>query len=171
MLRVLTVLFLTIAPCASAQIFKWVDAEGRTQFSDRPQTSVESTESAAESAADTDETAAPEEADTKPLLGPYSKFSVLSPGPNKILRQLQDNLDVNLLIAPPMITGQQLELVLDGVPVQTEKTAVTQFTLTGVAFGNHEIAAQIRNILGMIVARTPTVSFQLRKPLPPGVLP
>jgi hypothetical protein len=69
-----------------------------------------------------------------------------------------------------VITGQQLELVLDGTAVRAEQATATQLTLTGLTFGSHEVAAQIRNILGTVVARTPAVPFQLRKPTPPGVL-
>lgn len=164
MMRVLLVLFLTIAQGTSAQVFKWVDAEGRTQFADRPQGSVEQKDAAATQVAEAD--ADP----TTPLLGPYSRFEIVAPGPEQTLRQFQDNLAVRLRIEPPVITGQQLELVLDGAAVQTEMVTNTQLTLTGLTFGSHEVTARIRNILGTIVARTPAVPFQLRKPTPPGVL-
>ncbi|WP_295444680.1 DUF4124 domain-containing protein [uncultured Thiodictyon sp.] len=164
-MRVVLVLFLTIAQVTSAQVFQWVDAEGRTQFADRPQASVERQYQSATAVAEAD-------ADTPaaPLLGPYSRFDIWSPGPDQTLRQPQNNVAVRLRIEPPVITGQQLEFVLDGAAVRTEKATDTQFTLTGLTFGSHEVVAQIRNILGTIVARTPAVPFQLRKPTPPGVL-
>jgi hypothetical protein len=158
---------LAITPCASAHVFQWVDAEGRTQFSDRPRASVESTNDAS---ATTALAAGDEDLGTAPRLGPYAGFAIVAPRPDQTLRQSQNNLDVRLHIDPPVIAGQQLEFVLDGTAVPTEPAAGTQFTLTGMTFGSHELAAQIRNVMGTIVARTPAVTFALRKPNPPGVL-
>jgi hypothetical protein len=149
----------------SAQVYRWVDGEGRTHFADRPAPDAQ--------ALPIDRTRPPSVPDLldqplpgTPFLGPYASFEILSPEPNQTLRQESANLPVSLLLDPPLISGHRLELVLDGAPIPVD----TQVSLTGMAYGSHVAEAQIRNSAGAVIARTASVNFHLRKPLPPGVL-
>lgn len=171
MKRVLLIFLLAASPFVSAQIFKWVDADGRTQFSDRPQPDAKSIELKLAAPPAPPSTAAGGATGEGPMLGPYAGFEIVSPAPNETLRQVEDKLVVSLLLDPALIGGHQLEFVLDGTTIRLEKSAGTQLTLAGVSFGSHEAYAQILDSRGAVVARTRTVTFHLRKPIPPGVLP
>jgi hypothetical protein len=59
---------------------------------------------------------------------------------------------------------------MDGVPIAVEEPIGTQLSLSGLSFGTHVSEARIMDASG-VVARSASVSFHLRKPLPPGVLP
>jgi hypothetical protein len=154
---------------ALAQIYRWVDSDGRTQYSDRPAPDAE-----ALAIGGTEQRKAADPSDRPvsgaPLLGPYKSFEIVSPEPDQTLRQESANLPVSLLLDPPLISGHRLELVLDGTPIPVAQAVGTQVSLSGLAYGSHLAEAQIRNGAGAIVARTAPVNFHLRKPLPPGVL-
>jgi hypothetical protein len=164
------ILFASFPVCA--EVYKWVDPQGRIQFSDRPQPDAVAVDINTQSAVDrADRPAGSSDQDHAPLLGPYAGFEIVSPEPNQTLRQTEEKLTVSLLLDPPLIGGHQLELIVDGAPIRVAKTAGAQVELSGVTFGSHEARAQIRDSRGEIVARTSLVYFHLRKPLPPGVLP
>lgn len=157
---------------ASAQVFKWVDAEGRTQFSDRPQPSAETVNlTGITPARSADQSVKTDGQAQAPQLGPYAEFEIVAPEPNQTLRSVQDNVPISLVLVPSLIAGHLLELVLDGTPIAVDKAAGSQISLSGVAYGSHQAQAQIRDDRGVIVASTRPVSFQLRKPIPPGVIP
>lgn len=171
MYRVLLAIVLTTSAVAWAQVFKWVDAEGRTQFSDRPHQDAEtvSVPSPQPSGKSAESVSTGDQVET-PLLGAYSAFEIQSPEPNQTLRQARDDLPISLLIDPPLMAGHVLELVLNGTPVRVDPSTGTQIALNGVAYGSHRAYAQIRDPQGAIIARTVSLTFHLRKPAPPGVI-
>jgi hypothetical protein len=172
MIRVLLAVMMLVSAGAFAQVFKWVDAEGRTQFSDRPQQDAETVGLKGVQPAPAEAvTPVGDPLKSAPKLGPYSAFEIMSPEPNQTLRQAQDTVPVSLLVTPPLMEGHHLELMFDGVPISVAASAGTQFSLTGVTFGSHQAYAQVRDPQNALVAATAVVTFHLRKPIPPGVLP
>jgi hypothetical protein len=59
---------------------------------------------------------------------------------------------------------------MDGMPIETEGPIGTQVSLRGLSLGSHWAEARILDAAG-IVARSAPVTFHLREPLPPGVIP
>jgi len=80
-------------------------------------------------------------------------------------------VNVSLLLDPPLMAGHRIELMLDGAVIPVESPGGTQLRLEGVSFGSHQAYAQVRDAQGAVVAGSPVVTFHLRKPVPPGVLP
>jgi hypothetical protein len=160
-----------ISPAALGQVFKWVDSEGRTQFSDRPQQNAQAIDLKNIAADSTDQSAGVDGVPGQSLLGPYTAFEIVSPEQNQTLRVAQQNLPVSLIIDPPLMPGHQLKLVMDSVPIAVDQAAVTQMNLTEVPWGSHQVFAEIQDSKGGPIARTTPVTFHLRKPIPPGVLP
>lgn len=169
MVKVILLSLLVISAGVSAQVYRWVDAEGQTHFSDRPLTgadrvNIESGVAPGETeSSSADRTGAP-------LLGPYNSFEIVSPEANQTLRQESAALPVSLLLDPSLMEGHRLELLVDGVPITVEEPIGTQLSLSGLSFGTHVTEARIMES-NAVVARSAPVSFHLRKPLPPGVLP
>jgi hypothetical protein len=167
MLRTLLaiVLFASANAALAAKLYRWVDADGLTYYSDRPQPGAQQLEAAQKRGvpapvADTGDGA---------LLGPYRKFAIVSPEAGQTIRKDDGKLPVGLMLDPSLIAGHRLELVVDAAPISIEQAA-TQLTLTGVAYGSHRAQAQIRNAANAVVARTAPLTFHLLKPTPPGVL-
>jgi hypothetical protein len=161
---------LPIAQSAFGQIFKWVDSEGYTQFSDRPR---QDAQAIAIDLKDTGPSGSTEQSASVEgaLLGPYAAFEVVSPEKNQTLRPAERNVPVSLIIDPPLLPGHQLHLVMDSVPIAVDQAAATQMSLTEVPWGSHQVVAEIHDSKGDPIARTAPVTFHLRKPIPPGVLP
>lgn len=154
---------------AFAQIYRWVDAEGQTHYSDRPVPGSDRVSVSSGAAQGEAESATPEPL-VATLLGPYSSFEIVSPEANQTLRLEPPSLPIGLLLEPPLMEGHRLELLVDGVPVKSDAPVGTQLTLNGLSYGTHVTEARVLDSAG-IVARTAPVSFHLRKPLAPGVIP
>ena len=104
------------------------------------------------------------------MLGPYRSFEIVSPESNQTLRPAPPSLTISLLLDPPLMVGHRLELWMDGMPIETEGPIGTQVSLRGLSLGFHWAEARILDAAG-IVARSAPVTFHLREPLPPGVIP
>lgn len=169
MVRATLILLIAFSAGASAEVYRWVDGQGQIHFSDRPLPGSDRVDTRSGVGAGKVETAAAEPSGTL-LLGPYSGFEIVSPEANQTLRLESAGLPVSLLLDPPLMTGHRLELLVDGVPVPVEEPLGTQLSLNGLGFGTHVAEARILDASG-VVARSAPVSFHLRKPLPPGVLP
>ncbi len=166
-------LLLAMASAWSAQIYRWVDAEGRTHFSDRRPTDAVShllESSSRHRHSDTPPAVEVSEAPAEPpSVGPYAVFDILAPAAGSILTQPTDSLSITLLLEPSLIVGQRIELLLDGRPFASNPDS-TQWQMTGVGFGAHQLQALIRGSQDAILAATPVHAFELRQATPPGVL-
>lgn len=168
--RTLPILLLAcLSGTVSAQVYRWVDPQGQTHYSDRPvpgsdRVSVRSGMATAEEALPS--TSGP----VAGVFGPYSSFEIVSPETNQTLRLEAPAVPFSLLLEPPLMAGHRLEVLVDGVPIQVDQPIGTQFSLGGLSYGSHVAEAHVLDPAG-IVARSAPVSFHLRKPLDPGVIP
>ena len=172
MLRpLLTIIALLHGAAASAEIYRWVDEDGRVHFSDRRNPGSEKLEPKISHSAKTEPVSqlGPDSPEAL-FLGPYSALEILSPAANETLTQETNSVSVSLLIDPPLIQGHQLTLLLDGVALSVAEAA-TQFKLSGADFGSHQMQLRIHGIDGRTVAQTPPRAFHLRQPVLPGQLP
>lgn len=172
MIKHLFVALVLFAPQgSSAEIFRWVDTDGRTHFSDRrppdaaAQRIVPDTGPVGDSAPKGEAAAGYE-----PFLGPYAAFDILVPTTGAVLIQPIDTLEVQLLLEPPLLDGHRLDLVLDDREVAVEAGS-TRFQIQDVGFQAHRIQARVLDALGNVVASTPLLAVELRQSAPPGVLP
>jgi hypothetical protein len=168
MVRLAIPLLLCFSASVSAQIYRWVDADGQTHYSDHPNPGSDRLDIKS-GVASSNSRPATREGSTVPSLGPYRSFEIVSPEPNQTLRLESASLPVSLLLDPPLMAGHRLELLVDGEPIKFEEPIGTQLSLNGLSLGTHSTEAHILDGTG-IVARSAPVSFHLRRPLPPGVI-
>jgi hypothetical protein len=170
--QVLVAISLLTTPALGGEIFRWVDADGRTHFSDRrpPDAAVQRITPDIGPSDSEAADASPQPAGSAPRLGPYSLFSILSPATGAVLEQPIDTLEISLQLEPPLQEGHRLELLLDGRPIPME-TAATRLRIEGVGFEVHRLQARIQDATGEAIAVTPVHELELRQVLPPGVLP
>ncbi|MFB1487188.1 MULTISPECIES: DUF4124 domain-containing protein [unclassified Thiocapsa] len=176
MIKHLFVALVLIAPQASsAEIFRWVDAEGRINFSDRrppdagAQRIVPNAGPVDDPADDSTSDGAARSGDD-PFLGSYAAFDILTPTAGAVLIQPTDTLEVQLRLEPPLLEGHRLDLVLDDRAVAVEAGSM-RFQIQGVGFEAHRIQARVLDALGTVVATTPLIALELRQSASPGVLP
>jgi hypothetical protein len=156
---------------SNAEIYRWIDADGRVHFSDRPVRDAERFDVRFSAPAGSSPTttlgpSSPDEA----YRGPYAALDILAPGINETLTESESGVPVNLRIDPSLIGGHRLLLLLNGNALPVEG-AHTQFKLTGLGAGSHRLQIQIRGADDRIVAQSAPQIFQLRQPRAPGQLP
>lgn len=172
MLRPAPILFsLLVCSPSNAEIYRWVDADGRIHFSDRRTLDAERVDVRFSAPAGSDPTTAlgpssPDEA----YRGPYAALDILTPALDETLTETESGVPVSLQIDPALIGGHRLLLLLDGNALPVEG-AHTQFKLTGIGAGSHRLQLQIRSTDDRIVAQSAPRTFQLRQPRVPGQLP
>lgn len=157
---------LIAAASASAEVYRWVDADGRVHFSDRP---VDGAQQIALKKA-REMQAQPETPRPTGDPGPYSAFEVVAPEANATLYDADGKAQVSLLIDPALQQGHRLQVVVNGQPLPGEVKG-TQMQMQGLPFGSHRLSAEIIDGFGVPVAYTPPVDFHLRKPEPESATP
>lgn len=172
MLRLAPIL-LSLLVClpSNAEIYRWVDADGRVNFSDRSTRDAERVDVRLSTPAGSNPTttlgpSSPDEA----YRGPYAELDILTPGIDETLTESESGVPVSLRIDPALIGGHRLLLLLDGNALPVEG-AHTQFKLTGLGAGSHRLQLQIRGADDRIVAQSALRTFQLHQPRVPGQLP
>lgn len=172
MLRPASILLaLLVCLPSHAEIYRWVDADGRVHFSDRPTRDAERVDvrvsaPAGSNPANTLGPSSPDDA----YRGPYAALDILTPGIDETLTESESGVPVSLRIDPSLIGGHRLLLRLDGNALPVEG-AHTSFKLTGLGAGRHRLQLQIRGADDRIVAQSAPRTFQLRQPRAPGQLP
>ncbi|MBK1707540.1 DUF4124 domain-containing protein [Marichromatium gracile] len=173
MIRPALLLPLLLLPCLIVQagVYRWVDADGRVHFSDRPADATAErldlhVDAPVSRGADSPVDPPPASA---PFPGPYARFEILSPVEAEVLMRGEGRFAVELGLEPALQPGHRLAMVLDGLETVIEAGA-TRFALDGVAFGPHRLGALIRDEQGVLIARAPTLRFELRRDAPPGEL-
>jgi hypothetical protein len=178
-LILLPLLLLAAASIASADIYRWTDAEGNVVFGDRPPEDVEAeriqvrppmTTPAMPEAQDVLERAR-EERGAPPSAAPYEALRITSPGDDEPVRANDGNFPVHVEIRPELRRGHLLRLIMDGAPVDTQERP--RFDLVNVDRGTHRIQVQVLDRNGRVVQESAVVEFHVlrhhigRPPPPP----
>lgn len=160
---------LWFATSAWAEIYHWIDPDGRTHFSDHPPENPDQRldyEGVVSRNPESTKSNLPD----GPLLGPYKRLEIDSPKVDETLVQQSKNLLVSLFLDPPLMVGHLLQMYLDEAPIDYSQQPRGKILLRGLAPGSHVVEARIVDLSGT-VARTASVPFQLRTVRPPGVIP
>ena len=170
-LLLLPLLFLPLA--GQAQVSKSLDAAGGPIYTDRP---IENSTKLDVPLVthDVSPEAAPSGADwpaDSGFLGSYSSFEIVSPEDNATLRNPEREVQLSLLLTPPLQASHRLRVQVDGVDVEGELGKRTQLRLSGLALGSHRLQAQVLDDAGILVAATPLINVHIRPPLPEGSPP
>jgi hypothetical protein len=154
---------------AQAKLYKWVDDNGVTHYSDRPQPGAKKVDvPAAQSfpAARTPPSApAPRAAapgHDAAADSPYSNVQILRPGNDEAFVNAGYVVDVAAALEPPLAPGHRTWFVLDGQQLQDPAPDATSATLT-VERGSHTLQFQVADESGRIVASSAPVTFHVRQ--------
>jgi hypothetical protein len=161
-------LLIVLPGLALGEVYKWTDASGRIQFSDRPVQGAQPvpvpTKKTPPAESDKTQTPAPGQ------LGPYTQLDIVTPEPNATMRDAEGKVELGLLLEPAPMEGHRLQILLDGTPIPGQVPG-TQILLTGVRIGSHQVQARILDLLDKVVATSAVINFHVRKPLPPEQQP
>lgn len=161
---ILTALLLAAALPASAQIYKYTDANGKTVFTNQPPTNVD---------------AKPVELPPTNTVGPqapivpvdgggqsqatgaYAILALSNLPDDESLRQNNGTFMVNVVVQPALAPDHQLQLLLDGQPYGAP-TSSTSIGLQNIDRGDHTLAVQVLQGSRVIQASSP-VNFTLQR--------
>lgn len=163
----LLVLLLLLSFTAHAAIYKWIDDEGVTHFSDQPQAV------GAEQI-----TALPLQSyqSSQPLLEPpftqiefadeilsvYQSIVITAPADQTTIRNNYGTVNVSVLLEPALAANHRLQLLLDGSAIeQPQRTA--SFYLEGIDPGTHVLSVQVIDGEDQVMVESEIVTFYLHR--------
>ena len=169
-MALLPIVLLLFSSIATADVYKSVGPDGRAIYTDRP---IENSTRLEVSAPPVAPPPSKRDGATndRGFVGPYSSFEIASPLDNTTLRSERRDLQVSILLAPPLQESHLLRIEVDGVGVQGELGKGTQLRLEGLSLGSHRLQARIEDDTGVVIASTPLINVHVRPPLPEGSLP
>ena len=150
------------------QAYRWTDENGQVHYSDRPApgaTEVSLSGAQGYSPVTAPPQAAPQVTDEPPeeeAPAAYTAFNVVQPAQQETLWNIGTTLNVQVEIAPALQAGHHLGAYLDGQLVDVGATG-TQFQLTDVFRGLHDLQAVILDANGEDVLRSLPVSFMVQQ--------
>ena len=163
-------LILTVPISMHAEIYSWTDATGNMVFSDQPQSNATVVQLPAEQvySSNISENNQPDDnqgivknsfANDSPK---YTRINLLSPSDEATIRDNNGIVTVNLELAPHLISGDQIAIVLDGHQLGQLQT-ITSFNLTNLDRGEHQLQINILNKNGQLVGSSQSVQFYMHR--------
>ncbi|MBD9633162.1 DUF4124 domain-containing protein [Pseudomonas sp. PDM19] len=162
---ILTALLLAAALPASAQIYKYTDANGKTVFTNQPPTNVDAKPvelPPTNTVGPQGPVAVPADSGTENQAAKAYAILALSNLPDdESLRQNNGTFIVNVVVQPALAAGHQLQLVLDGQPYGAPTTS-TGIGVQNIDRGDHTMAVQVLQGSRVIQTSAPA-SFTLQR--------
>lgn len=151
----------------AAVIYKWVDADGVTHYSDQPVEGAEKIYTASAPAA----SAAQKTSNLNGLPAPpkkpgamnFTQFAITSPSADQTFFG-DEIVGVNLLLAPELTATQTVTWHLNGKQLTDQAPDTTHFTLQNLERGAYAIAATVTDQRTGESQSTDSISFFVRQP-------
>ena len=164
---ILVLLGLLASATALAQAYTWVDEDGVTHYSDRPQEGAQQVNLSeysrntgtqlyrqrprAEPTDDAEEEAGPFK---------YESLAVASPGPEETLWNIEGVLNVSLALSPGLQSGHRVRVYFDGQPREVSGSSIQ---IEDVYRGVHNIQVEVIDEMGKLMIRSQTNRFYVQQ--------
>lgn len=155
-------------PVASAtQVYKWVDENGVTHYSDQPHENAAKvdirepqTYPAGRGPPQPASQAEPAQPPAEGEAG-YASCSITEPAPDQVYLNTF-SLTVTVSSVPALRSGDRIVLMLDGHPQPGSEGP--SFTIAQIDRGTHSVEAMIQDAGGATLCRTRSTTFHVRQP-------
>ena len=161
-----TLMSLACTVAMSTTVYKWVDENGVTHYSDQPHENAQKVEVQAPqtySAPPLRSTVAAPKAAQSAATQPYRRCALTQPANDETFVNAY-SVAASVVLEPPQRQGDQVLIVLDGQRMPGLPTTGTQFTISPVDRGEHSLQALVQDSSGQVVCRTASVTFQVHQP-------
>jgi Domain of unknown function (DUF4124) len=157
-----------LVPCTAVvagTVYKWVDQNGVTHYSDQPNPGAEKVTVDAPKASSTNTAAANAPRDVvlpTQTNGPtYSACEIASPTNDQVFMNVT-SVSGSLRLQPQLYAGHRVSVALDGK--RLEGVSDTSFTISPIFRGTHTLNLTVENSNGGVVCNSPPVTFHVRQP-------
>jgi len=163
---VIFIVLLLTAKSALAEVYRWVDKNGKVHYSDEPPKNKQAekvelqeligykNENASVSAPKLDSTQKAKK---------YKKCNITSPKNDEIIRGHKRNVTINWTCPVKLQEGHAFRVKLDGKAVSTSRSQA--FTVKDVALGAHKVSVEIVSEKGKRIKTVGGVTFTALLPL------
>ena len=157
-------ILLLLPGMALAEIYRWVDSEGRVHFSDQPVKGATKVKLKGLTTykAPKYRKITPARSGKKTSLADTYKVRIVKPGHKETVNDNDGNIEVEVSVEPRLMVrrGHKLVLNIDGRPIVT---TTNRYKLTNIDRGTHVIAAQAFDSLGRPLSGISRVTVYLRR--------
>jgi hypothetical protein len=148
---IFTLMCMIATLASAATVYKWVDENGVTHYSDQPhpgaqKITVEAAQTYKSSAGQVRGPPQPPAPRPGPAAPNYI-CSVSRPAPQEMF-QNTDTVPGNVHIDPALRPTDHLSVMLDGAPVSVSVAPDADFSLTGVFRGSHQLSVRVQDASG-----------------------
>jgi len=157
-------LFLLCSFTSQADIYRWVDENGATVYSDKPQDGVDAVKlpelgiypgSSRSPASSNGPTPKQDEQDE-----PYSEFRILSPVNEGTVRNNAGKVTVTMQLTPKLKPGHKIVVNLDGKDIEPPGL---RLSFTNIDRGSHTLNAQILDKDDNLLISANEITFHLQR--------
>lgn len=157
----------TVAGATS--LYRWVDEQGRVNYSDRPREGAEVVEIESPTthtppaAATAPPLRRPAPATTEAATKTYQSVSIQSPTSDQVLWNIGGVLTVTLSISPKLHEGHKVVVRYDGAVVEDWPPQATAHAINDVYRGTHTVAAEVTDANGKVMIAGQPVTFHVKQ--------
>jgi hypothetical protein len=172
-MRALVLTLMCIAACQaaiSATVYKWVDADGVTHYTDQPHPGAQKlqlqsaqTYSAAAAQRGSSGAAAQGARRTTTSAPVYSACEVRRPANDEVFVNTS-SVPAMVHVEPGLRGGDRLTVMLDGAPLPVNTPLDTEFVVSSVVRGTHALTTKVEDASGAVVCQSASVIFHVRQP-------
>jgi hypothetical protein len=159
-------LWLVSGAVMAATVYKWVDAEGVTHYSDQPHPNAQMVDvapiSTVKSGAPTGTTTTPKPANAP--AGPRYQCEILRPENDEVFLNTS-TVSLRLGLEPLLDADDQIAVAVDGSRQTNQPTRGSEFLLSDVSRGTHTVMIAIYDRSGKNqLCATQSITFHVRQP-------
>jgi Domain of unknown function (DUF4124) len=154
---------------AAADVWKWVDENGITHYSDQPVAGATKIEVRTGNVVGTSSStysgssASSSSPAGQPAVPSYRNFEIWRPEPNQSFINTAGAVNVEIRIEPAVSPLHQLNVYLDGKLLTGFPRNALSYALTELARGTHMVNAVVTDQSGKVLAEAPMISFTVRQ--------
>jgi hypothetical protein len=146
-------------------VYKWVDADGVTHFSDQPNPGAKRIEISPTNVVSSEPVAAPntsKPADASP--GTSYRCVIFRPENDEVFLNTS-TISARMRLNPELAPGDQVVIAIDGKRVPSQPTGALEFVIPNVERGTHTVSAAVYDRTGtQQLCLTDPVTFHVRQP-------
>jgi hypothetical protein len=153
----------------AATVYKWVDAQGVTHYSDQPHPGGQEIDvqpknlvSSSNGPASTGASAAAKPANA--AAGTHYQCDLIRPENDEVFLNTS-TVSTRLRLEPALQAGDQIAVAIDGKRLQNQPTIGSEFVLNDVERGTHTLMIAVYDRAGKTqLCATPSITFHVRQP-------